>query len=412
MKELQDEYSEILRDTSLSLTDALSYIREKTGNKFIFIIDEWDVLIRGDISSTEEIQNEYIQFLRGLFKGTEPSRYIALVYFTGILPIKKDKTQSSLNNFNEFTMLDAGPLAPFIGFTEAEVKQLCLKYQQDYKKVKLWYDGYLLNGYQVYNPKVVVNLMTLKKYKSYWSKTGSYEAIVPLISMNFDGLKNKIIEMLSGSEIEMRIITFGNDPQSIHSSDDVLTYLVHLGYLGFNEMKNTAFIPNEEIRRELEVAVETVQWNEMHKFEDESNLLLYATLEQDENKVGNQIEKIHNEYTSVIQYNDENSLSCVLTIAYLCTMQYYFKPIRELPTGRGFCDFVYIPKAEYRDYYPALVVELKWNKKVITAIEQIKCKQYTDSVLDYTGDILLVGIAYDKTTKVHSCKIEKYEKTV
>ena len=126
--------------------------------------------------------------------------------------------------------------------------------------------------------------------------------------------------------------------------------------------------------------------------------------------MADQIEKIHSEYASVIQYNDENSLSSVLAIAYLSAMQYYFKPIRELPTGRGFADFVFLPKPEYRNYYPALVVELKWNKSAKSALQQIKDRKYPASIERYTGDILLVGINYDKKTKEHECVIEQYEK--
>ena len=172
----------------------------------------------------------------------------------------------------------------------------------------------------------------------------------------------------------------------------------------------TAFVPNEEIRQELTTAVESKKWNEMLILQLNSENLLDATLDMDGVAVAEEIEKIHNEHVSVIQYNNENSLSSVLAIAYLSSMEYYFKPVRELPTGRGFADFVFIPKPEYVSSYPALVVELKWNKNVKTALQQIKEKQYPDSVLDYTGDILLVGINYDKKTKEHQCLIEKYEK--
>ena len=198
---------------------------------------------------------------------------------------------------------------------------------------------------------------------------------------------------------------------NIHSKDDVLTYMIHLGYLGYDQYTKTAFIPNEEIRQELTVAVESRSWNEMLMFQQESERLLDATLDMDGVMVGTQIEKIHNEYISVIQYHNENSLSCVLTIAYLSTMQYYFKPIRELPTGRGFSDFVFLPKPEYRYDFPALVVELKWNKNAKTALDQIKRQHYPASIASYTGDILLVGVNYDKKTKVHECRIEKYLKS-
>ena len=409
LEELKEYYPEVLPNEVLTLADALSRIRNSTGQKFIVIIDEWDILIR-DEATNKAVQEEYIYFLRGLFKGTEPTKYIQLAYLTGILPIKKEKTQSALNNFDEFTMVSASTLAPFIGFTEEEVKNLCEEYHKDFDKVKKWYDGYLLRDYQVYNPRAVVSVMLKGEFKSYWSETASYEAIVPLINMNYDGLKTAIIEMLSGGEVKVNTATFKNDTVNIQSKDDVLTYMIHLGYLGYDQNRKTAFVPNEEIRQELTMAVESRKWNEMIIFQQESEHLLEATLDMDEEAVEEGIEKIHTKYVSNIQYNNENSLSSVLAIAYLSSMEYYFKPVRELPTGRGFADFVFIPKPEYVSSYPALVVELKWNKNVKTALQQIKEKQYPDSVLDYTGDILLVGINYDKKTKEHQCLIEKYEK--
>ena len=410
MDELHEIYPDILSEKVSNLSDALSRIREKTGQKFIIIIDEWDVLIR-DAAADRKVQDSYINFLRGLFKGTEPTKYIQLAYLTGILPVKKEKTQSALNNFDEFTMLSAGSLSPYIGFTEEEVERLAEQYHQNFDEVKRWYDGYLLRDCQVYNPRAVVGVMLKGEFKSYWSETASYETITPLINMNYDGLKTAIIEMLSGANVKVDTATFKNDTANIHSKDEVLTYMIHLGYLGYDQYTKTAFIPNEEIRQELTMAVETQPWNEMLLFQQESERLLDATLDMDGMQVAMQIEKIHNEYTSVIQYHNENSLSSVLTIAYLSAMQYYFKPIRELPTGRGFADFVYLPKPEYRADYPALIVELKWNQSAQTAMKQMKEKKYPMSVQNYTGDILLVGINYDRDSKKHQCLIEKYEKS-
>ena len=409
VEELKKEYPDILDPDVTGLPDAMSIINQETGNRFIVIIDEWDVLIR-DEAQNQNIQEAYIGLLRRMFKGIEPTKYMALAFLTGILPIKKLKTQSALNNFDEFTMLGSGNMAPYIGFTEEEVKSLAGKYHQNYDKVKRWYDGYLLNNYQTYNPQAVVSVMLRGEFKSYWSETASYEAVVPLLNMDFDGLKSSIIEMLSGDSVEVDVTTFQNDMVSFSSRDDVLTYLIHLGYLAYDQNRRRAFVPNEEIRQELSKAVRRKHWNEMAAFSRDSEELLEATLDLDAQAVAEGIEKIHREYASVIQYNNENSLSSVLTIGYLSTIQYYFKPVRELPTGRGFADFVYIPKPEYRSDYPALIVELKWNQKAQTALQQIKEKQYPDSVLDYTGDILLVEINYDKKTKEHQCLIEKYEK--
>ena len=409
LNELKVIYPMVITSDITTIPQALSNIREKTGNKFIVIIDEWDVIIR-DEAAKEKVQEDYINFLRGMFKGVEPTKYIQLAYITGILPIKKEKTQSALNNFDEFTMLSAGAFASYIGFTDDEVKALCKNYNKDFEKVKRWYDGYILEEYQVYNPKAVVSVLLKGSFKSYWSETASYDAIVPLINMNYDGLKTSIIEMLSGDTIKVNTTTFRNDTVNFKSKDDVLTYLIHLGYIGYDEVKKSAFIPNEEIRQELKNAVESKRWNEFDSFQQGSENLLDATIDMDSRKVAEQIEKIHSQYVSVIEYNNENSLSSVLTIAYLSSMLYYYKPIREMPSGRGFADFVYLPKPEYTDEYPALVVELKCNKNAKTAMQQIKDKKYTESLSAYTGNILMVGINYDKSGKKHECIIEKYSK--
>ena len=409
LKELREIYGSVLSEEVQMVADALADINIATGKRFVIIIDEWDTLIR-DEASNKAVQEEYINFLRGLFKGVEPTKYIALAYMTGILPIEKYKTQSALNNFDEYTMLDPDFLAPYIGFTEAEVKNLCEKYQKNFAEVKRWYDGYELEDYHVYNPRAVVSLMLRGSFKSYWTQTGTYESIVPLINMDFDGLKTAIMTMLSGDAVPVRTTSYQNDMVSFRNKNDVMTALIHLGYLAYNQDEQTAYIPNEEIRSEFLDAVEETQWNEFFDYHKLSRGILTATLDMDAETVAELIEKVHQEYASVIQYNDENSLSSVLAIAYLSLMQYYFKPVREMPLGRGFAEFVFIPKHRYADYYPALVVELKWNRDAATAINQIKEKRYAESLQDYAGEILLVGINYDKKTKEHSCSIEKLVK--
>lgn len=409
LSELTRLYPEALSRETKALSDALSRINLYNGNKFVIIIDEWDVLIR-DETANQHIVDEYICFLRGLFKGIEPTKYIQLAYLTGILPIKREKTQSALNNFNEFTMLSPGRLARYIGFTDEEVYNLALSYSADYEKIKKWYDGYILREYQVYNPRAVVSVIQNEEFKSYWSETASYETIVPLINMDYEGLKTAVIEMLSGASVEVNTASFKNDAAEINSRDEVLTYMIHLGYLGYNQERRASFVPNEEIRQELAIAVNSRPWDEFIKFKTESDELLSATLDMDGERVAAEIEKIHDDFASAIQYSNENSLNSVLTIAYLGAMQYYFKPVRELPTGRGFADFVYIPRPEYRNDYPALVIELKWDKNLQTAMQQIKDKNYPSSILNYTGNILLVGISYDKSSKKHECLIEEYKK--
>lgn len=264
ISELREAYPDIPLEHVKTAYGALSRINNAAGERFIVIIDEWDVLIR-DESANEKIQEEYINFLRGMFKGSEPTKFIQLAYLTGSLPIKKIKTQSALNNFTEFTMIDARIFAEYIGFTEKEVKALCQKYGKIFDDVKRWYDGYLLEEYQVYNPKAVVEVLTWNKFQSYWSETETYEAIVPLINMDFDGLKTAIINMLAGAAVEVDVKSFQNDMVSFKNKDDVLTYLIHLGYLGYDQTSKQAFIPNEEIRQELAAATERYKRSKAHQ---------------------------------------------------------------------------------------------------------------------------------------------------
>lgn len=248
--ELREYYPNELSEKIKSLPEALSVINSMNGTKFIIIIDEWDIIIR-DEANNKKVQEEYINFLRAMFKGVEPTKYIGLAYLTEILPIKKLKTQSALNNFKQYTMLNPGPLAEYIGFTEEEVKKLCDRYERDFHKVKKWYDGYQLGKYHIYNPNAVVSLMMEGEYRSYWSETGSYRIIVPLINMDFDGLKSAIIEMLAGGSVETDVTSFQNDTVNFEDKDDILTYLIHLGYLAYDQKREMAFVPNEEIMEEL-----------------------------------------------------------------------------------------------------------------------------------------------------------------
>ena len=276
LKELREVYPNEVPEEVNSLADALSRIKMITGKKFIIVIDEWDVLIR-DEATNQKVQDEYIKFLRGLFKGSEPTKFIQLAFLTGILPIKKLKTQSALNNFDEFTMLNASILAPYIGFTEQEVKGLCQKYDLDFDEVKRWYDGYLLAGNEIYNPKSIVSILTRKEFQSYWSQTGTYESIVPLINMDFDGLKTTIIKMLAGESVRVKTTTYQNDMVNFKNKDDILTLLIHLGYLAYDSKIRSAFIPNEEIRSELIDAVEEEQWSD--KLSDNDKRIYHALID-------------------------------------------------------------------------------------------------------------------------------------
>ena len=383
-------------------------IYAKTGIPFVIIIDEWDCVIRN--STDTELVHKYLQFLHSLFKSEESKAFLALAYITGILPIKKIKDESALNNFDEYTMLKSNPITEYYGFTEDEVKDLCEKYEMDYDAVKAWYNGYLIDGMHMYNPNSVSMAIRRKDFDSYWKNTSSFASINTFITMNYEGLKDDIMTMLSGGKVMVETDAFQNDLSEIHSKDDAITALIHLGYLGYDADRKSAYVPNYEVAKAFQMALKTGEWSEISKAISRCDELLMATIDGNADKVAEIIELAHETYTSVLTYNDENSLSCVLTMAYF-TAPGYYNIIREMSSGKGFADFVFIPRAN-AGYRPAMVVELKYNKSADTAIKQIKEKRYQGALSDYRDRILLVGINYDaegKDKKHHTCVIEEWK---
>ncbi|MDY3796887.1 MAG: AAA family ATPase, partial [Agathobacter sp.] len=391
-----------------NISYVLAMIYQKTNIPFVIIIDEWDCVIRN--SEDKELVHKYLQFLHSLFKSEESKAFLALAYITGILPIKKIKDESALNNFTEYTMLDSYPITEYYGFTEDEVRGLCEEYDMDFDTVKAWYNGYLIDGMHMYNPNSVSMAMDRHRYDSYWRNTSSFASINTFITMNYAGLKEDIMTMLAGGNVRVNTGTFKNDFTTIASKDDALTALIHLGYLGYDAERKKAFIPNYEVATAFDAALQTGEWSEIAKAISICDELLDETIEGNADRVAELIELAHETYTSVLTYNDENSLSCVLTMAYF-TAPAYYNIIREMPAGKGFADFVFIPRAN-AGYRPAMVVELKYNHSADTAIRQIKEKRYQGALAGYHDRILLVGVNYDaegKDKKHHTCVIEEWE---
>ena len=391
-------------DKESRLKSVLDQIFVQTGRGFVFVIDEWDCVFRV-AKKYREVQKNYLDFLRGLFKGAD---YVELAYMTGILPIKKYGEHSAINVFDEYSMIDPAELWEFFGFTEEEVCDLCGERDIDFSGLQKWYDGYLLNGNHIYNPKSVVDVMRRRRFKSYWTGTETYEALKIYIDMDFDGLKEAVAMMLGNGRCKINTRKFQNDMTTFASRDDVLTLMVHLGYLTFDETTNEVFIPNQEIAEEFLNVVDEPGWDGVIQALRRSEELLESTWALDGEGVAAGVAAIHSETASVLKYNDENSLTCTILMAYYSAKAYYLNPIMEMPSGKGYVDVVYLPKRNVNK--PALVVELKWNKSAEDAIAQIKRKQYAAWIEGYTGDILLVGISYDKN-KTHQCLIEKCVKS-
>lgn len=407
LEELDREFPECNVQECPKVSIALREINRITGKQFIILIDEWDAIFRLYPQSTE-LQTQYIDFLRSLFKGMEPDEFVALAYITGILPVKKYNTESALNNFIEYTMLLPGPMAEFVAFTENEVADLCSQYDVDFGLMQKWYNGYYFKRVgHVYNPNSIINCIQMGEFSNYWTQTSAYESLKFYIDINMDGLKDDIIAMLAGVKVHVDTLSFQNDMVSFANKNDILTLLIHLGYLAYEFDTKEVFIPNLEIRTVFETTVRNSHWDGVATALAQSQKLMDATLRKDADTVAKLIRSVHIQNTSLLAYNDENSLSCVIAIAYYCAQNEYVLK-REVPLGEGFADVVFIPKKDVDK--PALVVELKYDKSADKALDQIYEKQYADELADYTGKALLVGINYNSKTKEHSCVIEEIVK--
>jgi len=410
---LYERYGDILPEGLTDSLDLLNRIYQETQEQFIFIIDEWDAMMRR-FPEDEENKKYYLDILLKLLKDRA---YVALAYMTGILPIKKYGEHSALNMFREISLLHADELAPYTGFTEDNVKMLCDKFGADLEKIRFWYDGYTVPGlggemYSVFNPLSVTTAVQNQNYKSCWTATETYEALSEYIVLNFDGLKEKIQYLSDGGEILIDPAEFKNDLSSFQGTDSVLTALVHLGYLTFRPDPDDldsecgfVKVPNRELKREFEKTLQTAGMENLSVMLKESEKLLQAVLACDEEKTAEMVRRAHARFADPLHYNSEEALASVLLQAF--QYAYIFYNIRrEMPAGEGFADLYFEP-LKYSSY-PPMIVELKYNQTAETAIRQIHERNYIWTVKDPAcQEAVLAGISYDKDTKEHTCRIEK-----
>ena len=394
------------------LLEALSNLRNDLNTKFIFIMDEWDLIYR-DYRNEEPLQKKFIEFLRGLFKSDGGKACFALAYLTGILPIKKYNSQSALNNFDEYNMLSSGNFAPYFGFTEDEVAEIvkspdCKVSHHDLKE---WYEGYKIKGIDIYNPNSVCKAISRNECISYWSGTSSNEEVVRLINMDFDGIKEDIINLIEGDEVTFSCANFQNDMVTLKDKNDVFSLLVCLGYLGCAETKNqfrkVAYVPNAEIKAVLLDIVREQNWYERIETIKRSENLLKAIKELDGTTVATIIQEIHNSSAvSLLDYNDEESLTyCVMTGLLWSTLDDYSYH-REDQAGKGRVDLVYEPLTRR---HPLILIEFKYDGSAEDAIAQIKKQEYFKRYTGQYRNIIIVGINYSTKTKEHQCLIEKLD---
>ena len=402
--EIQRAFPEIQSATALN--QILVEAAEAQKTKFIMIIDEWDAPIR----EQREYEKDYLKFLRMLFKNSATTdRVFAAAYMTGILPIKKEGTQSALSDFNEYSMIDPQYFADFVGFTDQEVRELCTEYDQDYELIKQWYDGYHMSpAGAIYNPNSVIKAVTSGKYKSYWTQSSITDNLFDFISMDFAGLSKTITEIIGGGSVRIDPYDFSNDLNTFDGANSVLVALVHLGYLAYDGETESVYIPNDEVRIEFTKSLHKFKGGETLKRVKDSHQLIMDTVNGNTDAVAAQIEKIHEEETAALFYNNEQALRGIIKLAYFAYRDYYIK-FEELPAGSGYADIVYFPKKDTT--LPALLIELKWDRSAVGAIQQIKDRHYPSALENYGGELLLVGINYDKQApagkRQHSCRIER-----
>ena len=433
LSELEEVHPGVKYDPS-DLFYSMDQFYRKTGIQFVIVLDEWDTVFRIRKNDSRG-QTEYLDFLRDWMKDKS---YIALAYMTGILPIKKYGKHSALNMFDEYSMVQPMKLSEYSGFTEAEVRELCDKYEMSFEDISYWYNGYRLTDYipvgkreifrlgeysdhklSIYSPLSVVKAMLNGIVDNYWNKTETYEALADYIRMDYDGLKDTIALLMDGGHVSVSLKSYQNDMTTFNGKDDILALLIHLGYLGFegNEAggridseQGEVFIPNREILEEFKTSTGSKEWIDTFESFRTSQDLLNATWDRDADKVAELVEKSHDKADNMT-YHDEAALNYTIRWAYYAAQKYY-TILPEADTGKGFADLIFIPSPKYPDK-PALVIELKYNKNADGAIAQIKRRNYPDRLEHYRGNILLIGINYDKDIpntspkfKHHTCVIE------
>ncbi|MBQ7372792.1 MAG: AAA family ATPase [Blautia sp.] len=429
-RDLKKQYPEVDYYDGDDLPQTMADVYAEYQRQFVIVIDEWDAIFRIQ-KDDKEGQTDYLNFLRDWLKDKE---YIALAYMTGILPIKKYGEHSALNMFQEYSMTAPRNLARYTGFTEDEVKSICSEQNLNYSAMKEWYDGYRLSTlpsaelvepeeinrlkatgeyreYEIYSPLSVVNAALYRRLENYWNKTETYEALAEYIRMDYDGLKEAVALLMNGGRIPVDLGRYQNDMTTFHSRDDVMALLIHLGYLGYDDVRGEVFIPNRELLDEFRNSTRSEEWIDTFESFRTSQELLKATWACDADQVAELLEEAHNRAGNKT-YHDETALSYAIQLAYYSAQKYYTE-ILELDSGKGYADIVYLPSPQYPEK-PALLIELKYDRDADTAMAQILRQKYPARLEHYRGNLLLVGINYkrelsnkDPLFKHHSCTIEK-----
>ena len=399
-EDLQEAYPQ-LRGKKYS---SVSQMFRDSQESFVFIFDEWDSVFGKDFM-TDADRNAYLTFLKNLLKD-QP--YVGLAYMTGVLPIAKYSSGSELNMFDEFHFMNDTVYDVYFGFSEEEVRGLCEKkpVTLTFDDLKEWYDGYFLcDGGSLFNPRSVVKALSRGTCLNYWTETGPMNEIADCIEHNTAAVREDIVKMVAGIPVEVELEGYSASELQLNTRDEILSAMVVFGFLSYHD--GYLRIPNRELMEKYQKILARDSMGEVKDIVDSSREMLTATLAADQGKVAEILERVHDREIPFLQYNDENALSCVITLCYLYARRDYYIE-REAKSGKGYCDYLFLPKKSGK---PAIILELKVDDTCAVAIDQIKKKNYIAKAKEYAKDILLVGISYNKTIKQHDCVIERMEET-
>ena len=412
LKDLKRGFPNCELDLDMELWDALEEIFYETGERFVFILDEWDSFFHSDFYS-EAGAKEYLTFLKNMLKDKP---YVELAYMTGVLPIKKYSSGSELNMFDEFYFPTDTIYDTFFGFTEEEVKELCERNKKqegtiEYEQLAEWYNGYYTSkGKRLYNPRSINKALSQNTIKDYWTETGPGMEILELVKDNVDAVKEDILKMVTGEKIYFPLRYFKTELKKIDTRQNILSVMIIYGFLSYYD--NYVSIPNKELMTKFETVLEDNSMGYIAKLAQNSNVMLEATLTGDTNKMEEILEYVHNTEIHILQYNDENSLSCIVNLIYLNARDKY-RIEREDKAGKGFADFIFYP---INSSDPAIILELKKDDTPEHAVEQIMDRKYytrfvtcKNGETDCEKDVLVVGMAYDKASGEHRCVVKRLE---
>ncbi|MDO4170400.1 MAG: AAA family ATPase [Lachnospiraceae bacterium] len=394
---LKEDIFEIYPHLSEKTYSMISQLFQDTGESFIFIFDEWDSIFYENFM-TKEDKIYYLKFLKGLLKD-QP--YVELTYMTGILPIAKYSSGSELNMFREYNFMNDQIYENYFGLNENEVRKLCEDNEKiSYEELKKWYDGYhMSNGSSLFNPRSVNCAITDGVCLNYWTETGPMNEIADCIEHNIDAVREDIVKLVAGIPVKIKLKGYSVSELQLNTRNEILSAMVVYGFLSYYD--GCLQIPNYELMEKYQEVLTRNSMGEVKQIVDRSREMIHATIRMDEEKVASILEEVHDKEIPFLNYNDENSLSCVVTLCYLSARDDYDIK-REEKSGKGYCDYMFYPK---KSNMPAIILELKVNGTCDEAITQIKEKNYVEKVKSYK-EVLIVGINYDKK-KHHRCKIEK-----